>query len=232
MKSEATLISEAKAALAVADAAEQQQADSRRLESDARWEAAECMAALDERGKGYREIAEAVGVSAQTVSRYVALVRKGVSARRQLFTDAMRELRGGWGHEPASIDGKAKAVAAAISDQQVWTDPVVKQAVHKAVEKELRARPKPPTPPWAQKPPPGLLAARTYERASYWTKFGWQLDSCLKVLAEARTEMRRSGLPEGRPGELIRKLRRLAADAAKTEQLLAETAIGEPSATG
>jgi hypothetical protein len=58
-----------------------------------------------------REIAAAVGLSDRTVGYYVACVKKGESARSHLFTEVYKEVRGGWGHAPTSIDGNAQARA-------------------------------------------------------------------------------------------------------------------------
>ena len=228
MTSTATLIAEAKAALAAAAASDERELDARQLASEARWTAAEKMAALSEGGMGHREIAAAVGVSKRTVDRYVALVRKGGSVRTHLFTEAMRELRDGWGNEPTSIEGKAKAVAAFVKDPEVFADPKVIAAVS-AAQRNHSAGKLPPKPAAAMTSPRGLLAAQGQQRTDYWTKLGLQIESCREAIDAATTEIRRSGLPDRGGGDLIRQLRRLATSAAKAEAALTETGIGQSS---
>ena len=229
MTSTATLIAEAKAALAAADAADEREVDARQLASDARWTAAERMTALSDGGMGHREIAVAIGVGHTTVDRYVSLIRKGAPARGQLFGEAMRELRSGWGHEPTSIEGKAKAVAAYVKDPEVFADPKVIAAVSAAQRNHSEAK-LPPKPVQAKAPPAGLLGAQAHQRADYWTKLGWQIESCRKAIDDAVTEIHRSGLPDRGGAELIRQLRRLFGSVAKAEAALTSAGIGESSA--
>lgn len=225
----ATLIAECRAALAVADAAEQQTADSRQMESDARWEAAERMKALVDRGKSQREIGAAVGVSLATVSRYLTCLQRSgesVSVRKQqLFGDVMREIRGGWGHAPTSIEGKAKAVAELISDPDVWASPQVLKAADKAQAERIAAGRLPPP---SRKPPPGLLAAGVSLRASYWTKLRHHGDDFERLVADAFTEIGRSGAPGAESGDIIRGIRRWRKALDRLEARLTETAIGQP----
>ena len=231
MTSTATLIAEAKAALAAAAAADERETDSRQLASEARWTAAERMAELA-KTMTYRDIAAAVGVSDTTVTRYVKcvyVVEKAASVRKQLFSDVLKGIRGGWDNEPRSVEGKAKVVAEYVKNPDVFADPAVIAAVSTA-QRNHSASKLPPKPVHAKPAPAGLLAAQAHQRADYWTKLAWQLDACTKALDAAVTEMRRSGLPDRGGGELIRQLRRLTAAAGKAETVLTQTGIGE--ATG
>jgi hypothetical protein len=225
VSSTATLIAEAKAALAAADAADQQETDARQISSEARWLAAERMAQLSDR-MGRREIAAAVGLSDRTVGYYVACVQKGGHARAHLFTEVLKEVRGGWGHAPTSIDGKAKAVADYVKDPQVFNNPEVLKALTNAQRKHSAAQ-LPPKPAASLPPPRGLLAATDAARADHWSRLIGQVIACREEIDKAITEIRRSGLPAERGAQLIRELRRLAAATAKAEKLLTDTAIGK-----
>jgi hypothetical protein len=102
------------------------------------------MAALSDGGMGHREIAAALGVSSSTVDTYVACVKKGASARSHLFSEVLKEVRGGWGHEPRSVEGKAKAVASFVKDPEVFANPEVIKAL--TARRRRHGRPYPTSP--------------------------------------------------------------------------------------
>jgi hypothetical protein len=222
--STATLISEAKAALAAADAADAQEIDARQLGSEARWLAAERMAQLSER-MGRREIAAAVGLADSTVGYYVAAWKKGGHARGQVFSEVLKEVRGGWGHRPTSIEGKAKAAAEYIANPEVWKDPAVQKAATQAMRDHSRSA----LPPAPARPAAGLVAAETWERASYWMQLWGRIESLRREITRAITELDRSGLPHSEAGKLVKALRGLARDAAQAEEAFTETGIGRTS---
>jgi len=221
MTSTATLISEAKAALAAADASDQQEVDAHQRSSEFRWAAAERMAQLSER-MGHREIAAAVGVSKATVDRYVRAWEKGGSARSRDFSEVMLEVRGSW-HGPTSVDGQAKAAAELIANPEVWQQPAVQQAATQAMRTAARSA-LPPAPPRTTN---GLASRETWERASYWMQLWGRIESLRKELARATTELDRSGLPHSEAGKLVKALRGLARDAARAEQAFTDTGIGQ-----
>jgi hypothetical protein len=219
------LYRDAKAALAEASQLEQGIEISRAAVNAARWRAAEDMSQLYDLGESQREIAEALGVGKTTLSQYLRVweTNSGHARVQSLdFGECLKEIRGGWGHEPASTAKRAEATVNYLSDREIWKDPDVQKVMRKQVYRDVREESRPA-------PPKDTTTKLTVITGSYWNVTLAKLKECTDLLREAVKELDRSGLPNVQSGALVRQTRALAGAAAKFEDRLTEDAIGRSS---
>jgi hypothetical protein len=218
------LYRDAKAALAEASRLEEGMKASGQQLNAARWRLAQDMTQLSELGDTQRVIAEELGVSKDTVSLYTRVWAEygSVYARRQSldFGECLKEIRGGWGHEPITPEKRAERAAGYLRDREVWKDPNVQDVMRAQVRKDIREESRP-------SPPKDMGGTKlTVVSGTYWQLMLAKMADCTRAIREGMREMDRSGIPNQQAGMLIRQARDLAAAAQEFEGLVTDTAIG------
>jgi hypothetical protein len=214
---------DAKAALAEASKLESGLESTRAAINAARWRAADDMSQLYDLGETQRAIAATLGVGVNTVSLYLQVYDqyKPVLARGQVtdFGQCLKEVRGGWGHEPITPEKKAERAVNYLSEREVWKDPDVQKVLHTQVRRDIQEQARQPRPKDTKTP--YLIVTGTY-----WESALVKIGECVNLLREATREMDRSGIPSRRGGDLVRQSRALAAAAKMFEERLTSGAIG------
>jgi hypothetical protein len=198
----------------------------------AAWEAAEVMAELYDLGDTQRVIAEELGCSPMTVSNYVAVWHEhDVYKKKPSFSDALKAVRGGWGNEPKTADGRAQLAAKLLKDKAVADAPVVRKVEERHAERRHRAD----MAEWNRERgvPTRTNAERDKRRLSvvmndsFWFRTLTSVKQAKKALTDAIGELDRTGIPQARSGELIRDVRALARAAERFEEAANSTGVGK-----
>jgi hypothetical protein len=221
------LYQDARAALREADVGESGIEKAKESVSRARWRAARRMAELHDQGDSQRTIAAELRMNDRTVGRYIRVWEdygQTSAAARPHFSNALEEVRGGWGHDGAKTTAKKVELAAQyLKDREVWKAPEVQKAVRSGVNRDVYAEGRERT---ANVPRAHSGTNISVLSGGYWQKFSAQLVNCDDAVKDALRELRRSGMPSAKGGEIIKRLRALSADVEKLEVQLSEKAIG------
>lgn len=199
------------------------------------WKAAEAMAALYEEGETQTAIAGELGCSQRTVSNYVRVwASTGVLKRRPSFAEAMATIRndGDTRQVPKTPERRAELAAELLKDKTVYEQPVVRKAVDRHTERELRqaaaaARRDAGVPSRTEQTRNRRRLSPVVNRI-FWRDLLWAIDKAARLLNESGGELERTGLPEGQSGDIIKAARSLSKAADRFAVAAAKHAIGSP----
>lgn len=201
----------------------------------AQWEAAEAMAELEKLGESQRRIAEKLGCSTMTVSRYLGVIRVSSGYKnRPTFSEAMAKIRpegSGQVTIPKAPEARAELVAELLKDKAVADAPVVRKVEDRHADRRLRAE----TAAWNREHDNPTRTETDRDRRlrsvvvhrDFWTDLLIAMQVATRRLTDATGEVQRSGMPKGQSGEIIRAARNLTKAADRFETAITDAGIGQ-----
>lgn len=203
------------------------------------WKAAEAMAALADDGETQRAIGRELDCSESTVRNYLKVWGAYCSTHpRPSFSEAMIAVRGAQQqpHIPRTPERRAALAAELLKDKTVYEQPVVRKAVDRHVDRELRQAAAAFN--REHKIPTRTERNREQRRLSvvvnrmFWRDLLFELGKLNRMLGEANGEFERTGLPEGQAGDIIRAVRNLSKAADRFATTATARAVGKPMNRG
>jgi hypothetical protein len=203
------------------------------------WEAADAMAELQRLGQSQREIAQGMGCSQATVSRYLGAVSliQTESKIRPPFHEARLEAMGGaWGVQPripVAPEKRAALAADLLKDKAVADAPQVRKIQERHTDRRFKEQARVfnrehHIQTQAEKRNEIRRTSQTIIRNN-WGSFGLNVRTMARGLGDFTGELERTGLPAEDSGEIIRAVRALGRACDRFVQAATEAAIGRSS---
>jgi transposase len=201
------------------------------------WEAAEAMTELSRLGQSQREIAEKLGCGHATVGRYLAVIRgSGRAKNRGSFQEAyaLANPSNAPGHHPAvpkAPEARAELVAELLKDKAIADAPEVRKVQERHTDRRMRQE----MADWNRERGVATRTDTDRERrlqsvstkSLFWSDILSNVNLATRKLAEATSEVERTGLADRRSGEIIRQVRALSRAADKFVEAATSAGIGQ-----